>query len=106
MQNTPTHSYSHSRVTPNSPPHILPQAPHTAACRHLPDSQLTLPALLPPAVPLPVCPQGASRMLSQRMADELMNMGLDEAMPLARALGHYLNLTSIAELHHRYKGGG
>jgi phosphoenolpyruvate carboxylase len=41
-------------------------------------------------------------MLSQRMADELMNMGLDEAMPLARALGHYLNLTSIAELHHRY----
>jgi phosphoenolpyruvate carboxylase len=39
------------------------------------------------------------------MADELMNMGLDEAMPLARALGHYLNLTSIAELHHRYTGG-
>jgi phosphoenolpyruvate carboxylase len=45
--------------------------------------------------------QGASRLLSQRMADELMNMPLDEAMPLARALGHYLNLTSIAELHHR-----
>lgn len=45
-------------------------------------------------------------MLSQRMADELMNMGLDEAMPLARALGHYLNLTSIAELHHRYNHGG
>lgn len=41
-------------------------------------------------------------MLSQRMADELMNMSLDEAIPLARALGHYLNLTSIAELHHRY----
>jgi hypothetical protein len=35
------------------------------------------------------------------MADELMNMSLDEAIPLARALGHYLNLTSIAELHHR-----
>lgn len=47
--------------------------------------------------------QGASRLLSQRMADELMNMSLDEAMPLARALGHYLNLTSIAELHHRYR---
>jgi hypothetical protein len=45
--------------------------------------------------------QGASRMLSQRMADELMNMSLDEAMPLTRALGHYLGLTSIAELHHR-----
>jgi phosphoenolpyruvate carboxylase len=40
-------------------------------------------------------------MLSQRMADELMNMSLDEAMPLTRALGHYLGLTSIAELHHR-----
>lgn len=36
------------------------------------------------------------------MADELMNMTLDEAMPLTRALGHYLGLTSIAELHHRY----
>eukprot|EP00879_Flechtneria_rotunda_P031584 GHRR01034517.1.p1 GENE.GHRR01034517.1~~GHRR01034517.1.p1 ORF type:complete len:310 (+),score=62.63 GHRR01034517.1:705-1634(+) len=46
---------------------------------------------------------GASRMLSQRMADELMNMSLDEAMPLTRALGHYLNLTSIAELHHRVR---
>ncbi|KAF8073001.1 Ppc2 [Scenedesmus sp. PABB004] len=46
---------------------------------------------------------GASRMLSQRMADELMNMSLDEAMPLTRALGHYLSLTSIAELHHRVR---
>ncbi|KAI8477117.1 MAG: phosphoenolpyruvate carboxylase-domain-containing protein [Monoraphidium minutum] len=50
-----------------------------------------------------VCVCGASRMLSQRMADELMNMGLDEAMPLTRALGHYLNLTGIAELHHRVR---
>ncbi|GBF92588.1 phosphoenolpyruvate carboxylase [Raphidocelis subcapitata] len=46
---------------------------------------------------------GASRLLSQRMADELMNMSLEEAMPLTRALGHYLNLTSIAELHHRVR---
>jgi hypothetical protein len=37
------------------------------------------------------------------MADELMNMSLEEAMPLSRALGHYLGLTSIAELHHRYE---
>eukprot|EP00775_Hariotina_reticulata_P007911 gene7911-8107_t len=37
------------------------------------------------------------------MADELMNMSLEEAMPLTRALGHYLNLTSIAELHHRVR---
>jgi hypothetical protein len=39
------------------------------------------------------------------MADELMNMSLEEAMPLTRALGHYLNLTSIAELHHRWGRG-
>ena len=45
--------------------------------------------------------QVSSRLLSQRMADELMNMSLDEAMPLSWALGHYLGLTSIAELHHR-----
>jgi hypothetical protein len=41
-------------------------------------------------------------MLSQRLADELMGMPLDEALPLARAFGHFLNLTGIAELHHRY----
>lgn len=46
---------------------------------------------------------GASRILSQRMADELVNMQLDEALPLTRACGHYLNLTSIAELHHRVR---
>jgi len=45
----------------------------------------------------------SSRLLSQRMADELMNMSLEEAMPLSRALGHYLGLTSIAELHHRVR---
>jgi hypothetical protein len=39
------------------------------------------------------------------MADELMNMPLEEATPLTRALGHYLNLTSIAELHHRWGAG-
>lgn len=45
--------------------------------------------------------QGAARFLSTRMADELMNMPLEEATPLTRALGHYLSLTGIAELHHR-----
>jgi phosphoenolpyruvate carboxylase len=45
----------------------------------------------------------ASRLLSQRMAEELMNMPLDEAVPLTRALGHYLSLTSIAELNHRVR---
>lgn len=38
------------------------------------------------------------------MAHELMNMTLDEAIPLTRALGHYLSLTGIAELHHRCAG--
>jgi hypothetical protein len=47
------------------------------------------------------CPQGASRLLSQRLVDELVNMSIEEALPLARAFGHYLNLTSIAELHHK-----
>jgi hypothetical protein len=67
-------------------------------------------ALIPCA--LPACAtharllQGASRLLSQRMAEELMNMPLEEAMPLTRALGHYLNLTSIAELHHRWAQRG
>ncbi|BDA47382.1 probable phosphoenolpyruvate carboxylase [Coccomyxa sp. Obi] len=42
----------------------------------------------------------ASSHLSERMADELMAMPLDEAVPLTRACGHYLNLTQIAETHH------
>lgn len=40
-------------------------------------------------------------MVSKRMAEDLMSMTLDEALPLTRALGHYLGLTSIAELHHK-----
>ena len=32
-----------------------------------------------------------------------MSMPLEEALPAARALGHYLNLTSIAESHHNIK---
>jgi hypothetical protein len=37
------------------------------------------------------------------MAEELMSMPIDEALPLTRACSHYLNLTSIAETHHRYE---
>lgn len=44
--------------------------------------------------------QVASNYVSQRMANELMGLHIDEALPLTRACGHYLNLTSIAELHH------
>ena len=76
--------------------------------------------------------QSSSKVLAQNMADELMSMPLDEAIPLTRACGasraswdsqalqergcstlsgtdvwpcgagHYLNLTQIAETHHRY----
>ena len=54
-------------------------------------------ALLPP----PVCAQESSAFLYRRLAAELTGLDLDEALPLSRALGHYLSLTSIAELHHR-----
>lgn len=46
--------------------------------------------------------QEAAKFLAQKMADELTAMPIDEAMPICRACGHYLNLTSIAETHHRY----
>ncbi|EFJ52200.1 hypothetical protein VOLCADRAFT_56464 [Volvox carteri f. nagariensis] len=42
----------------------------------------------------------ASSMISQRLADELMTLEMEEAVPLTRACGHYLNLSGIAELHH------
>lgn len=31
-----------------------------------------------------------------------MGLPLAKALPLARVCGHYLNLTEVAELHHRY----
>lgn len=42
----------------------------------------------------------AAKFLAQKMADELTAMPIEEAMPICRACGHYLNLTSIAETHH------
>jgi hypothetical protein len=45
--------------------------------------------------------QETAQILAQRMAEELMRMPIDEALPLTRACSHYLNLTSIAETHHR-----
>ena len=45
--------------------------------------------------------QEAAHHLARKMADELMAMPVEEAMPIVRACGHYLNLTSIAETHHR-----
>ena len=49
-----------------------------------------------------VCsPQEAAEILEKRMAAELMGMPLEDALPITRACGHYLNLTGIAEIHHR-----
>ena len=46
--------------------------------------------------------QDAAKFLAKKMADELTGMPIEEAMPICRACGHYLNLTSIAETHHRF----
>mmetsp|Transcript_11538 Transcript_11538/g.34176 ORF Transcript_11538/g.34176 Transcript_11538/m.34176 type:complete len:888 (-) Transcript_11538:12-2675(-) len=45
----------------------------------------------------------ASAHLAGALADELMKLDLDEALPLTRACGHYLNLTGMAELQHRLR---
>lgn len=45
--------------------------------------------------------QEASAALSANLVEELTAMSMDEALPLTRACGHYLNLTGIAELQHR-----
>lgn len=45
--------------------------------------------------------QEAAEYLEKKMGDKLMNMPLEEALPITRAFGHYLNLTGIAETHHR-----
>lgn len=50
----------------------------------------------------PFVMQEGAMLLARRMADELVSLSLEEALPLTRALGHYLGLTSIAELHHKY----
>lgn len=42
----------------------------------------------------------AATMLIDKMGKELIDMPLEETLPIVRAFGHYLNLTSIAEMHH------
>ena len=42
----------------------------------------------------------AAAILGEKMSKELMEMPLDHALPVVRAFGHYLNLTSIAEIQH------
>jgi phosphoenolpyruvate carboxylase len=37
------------------------------------------------------------------LADELANMSLDDAVPIARAFAHFLHLANVAEQHHRIR---
>ena len=45
----------------------------------------------------------AASLLHSLMERELMAMPLSEALPATRALGHYLNLTSLAETYHNLR---
>ncbi|KAE8055744.1 hypothetical protein FH972_012566 [Carpinus fangiana] len=45
-----------------------------------------------------------AELLEKRLAFEISKMTLEEALTLACAFSHYLNLTGIAETHHRYMG--
>ncbi|XP_051145691.1 phosphoenolpyruvate carboxylase 4 [Andrographis paniculata] len=45
--------------------------------------------------------EDTAELLEKQLAAELSEMTLEEALALARAFSHYLNLTGIAETHHR-----
>ena len=45
--------------------------------------------------------EDAAEQLEKRLASEISNMTLEEALTLARAFSHYLNLMGIAETYHR-----
>eukprot|EP01018_Ginkgo_biloba_P007749 Gb_09680 [translate_table: standard] len=45
--------------------------------------------------------EDAAELLEKKLAQELSSMTLEEAVSLARAFSHYLNLMGIAETHHR-----
>ncbi|EPS69811.1 hypothetical protein M569_04952 [Genlisea aurea] len=42
-----------------------------------------------------------AEVLEKQMAEEMSKLTLEEALSIARAFSHYLNLTGIAETHHR-----
>lgn len=46
--------------------------------------------------------QEAAEFLCRKLVQEVKGMPLGKALPFARVCGHYLNLTGVAELHHRY----
>ncbi|XP_047972485.1 phosphoenolpyruvate carboxylase 4 isoform X2 [Salvia hispanica] len=45
--------------------------------------------------------EDTAELLEKQLSAELSKMTLEEALSLARAFSHYLNLTGIAETHHR-----
>lgn len=45
--------------------------------------------------------EDAAEVLEKQLASEMSKMTLEEALTLARAFSHYLNLMGIAETHHR-----
>ncbi|KAI4357885.1 hypothetical protein L6164_001804 [Bauhinia variegata] len=46
-----------------------------------------------------------AELLEKQLASEISNMTLEEALTIARAFSHYLNLMGIAETHHRVRKG-
>ena len=46
--------------------------------------------------------EDTAELLEKQLASEISKMTLEEALTLARAFSHYLNLMGIAETHHRY----
>ncbi|KAA8529225.1 hypothetical protein F0562_033976 [Nyssa sinensis] len=44
--------------------------------------------------------EDAAELLEKQLASEISKMTLEEALTLARAFSHYLNLMGIAETHH------
>ncbi|XP_039143170.1 phosphoenolpyruvate carboxylase 4 isoform X2 [Dioscorea cayenensis subsp. rotundata] len=47
--------------------------------------------------------EDTAELLEQQLAKEISKIGLEEALSLARAFSHYLNLMGIAETHHRVR---
>lgn len=45
--------------------------------------------------------ENTAELLEKQLASEISKMSLEEALILARAFSHYLNLMGIAEVHHR-----
>lgn len=45
--------------------------------------------------------EDTAELLDKQLSSEISKMSLEEALTLARAFSHYLNLMGIAETHHR-----